>query len=124
MPAAGRRRSPRARGEGRGGLPAPGRGGRRGARRRRRRSRGLVKEELRRKAGEAWAFRTRVEREAARRFARLAAAIAAFDAQSPVPGLLRQAAEDEHRHAALCADLSAVYGQPIGAAAEDAAIAP
>lgn len=83
-----------------------------------------MKEELRRKAGEAWAFRTRVEREAARRFARLAAAIAAFDADSPVPALLRQAVEDEHRHAALCADLSAVYGQPIGAAAEDAAIAP
>jgi len=83
-----------------------------------------VKEELRRKAGEAWAFRTRVEREAARRFARLAAAVAAFDADSPVPALLRQAAEDEHRHAALCADLSAVYGQPVSAAAEDAAIAP
>ena len=83
-----------------------------------------MKEELRRKAGEAWAFRTRVEREAARRFARLAAAIAAFDPDSPVPALLRQAVEDEHRHAALCADLSAVYGQPIGAAAEDAAIAP
>jgi hypothetical protein len=83
-----------------------------------------VREELRRKAGEAWAFRTRVEREAARRFARLAAAIAAFDAKSPVPALMRQAAEDEHRHAALCADLSAVYGQPVGAAAEDAAIAP
>jgi rubrerythrin len=83
-----------------------------------------VREELRRKAGEAWAFRTRVEREAARRFARLAAAIAAFDADSPVPALMRQAAEDERRHAALCADLSAVYGQPVGAAAEDAAIAP
>jgi len=83
-----------------------------------------VREELRRKAGEAWAFRTRVEREAVRRFARLAAAIAAFDADSPVPALMRQAAEDEHRHAALCADLSAVYGQPVGAAAEDAAIAP
>ena len=83
-----------------------------------------MREELRRKAGEAWAFRTRVEREAARRFARLAAAIAAFDADSPVPALMRQAADDECRHAALCADLSAVYGEPVGAAAEDAAIAP
>ena len=83
-----------------------------------------MKEELRRKAGEAWAFRTRVEREAARRFARLAAAIAAFDADSPVPALLRQAAEDERRHAVLCADLSAVYGQPVDAGAEDAAIVP
>ena len=57
-----------------------------------------MSEESRRRAGEAWAFRTRVEREAARRFARLAVAIEAFDADSPVPALMRQAAADEHRH--------------------------
>jgi len=91
--------------------------------RRRRRSRGLVGGAAP-QGRRSVAFRTRVEREAARRFARLAAGIAAFDADSPVPALMRQAADDEYRHAALCADLSAVYGQPVGAAGEDAAIAP
>jgi hypothetical protein len=84
-----------------------------------------VTDALRRAAGEAWAFRTRVERDAARRFARLADAIAAFDPESPVPDLLRRAAEDERRHTVLCAQLADAYGQPAGDAdPEPAPIAP
>lgn len=82
-------------------------------------------ESLRRAAGEAWAFRTRVERDAARRFSSLAAAIPAFDPESPIPALLWGAAEDERRHAALCAGLSSAYGQPAGDEdPEPASIAP
>lgn len=83
-----------------------------------------MNEELRSRAAVAWAFRTRVEREAARRFSRLAAAIPAFDPESPIPPLLRQAADDELRHAALCADLAAGYGSRIADSAEDAPVAP
>jgi len=83
-----------------------------------------VTDAVRRAAGEAWAFRARVEREAASRFARLAAAIPDFDPGSPVPGLLRRAAGDEDRHAALCAGLSAAYGCPAGGGATDVRIAP
>ena len=79
---------------------------------------------VRRAAGEAWSFRARVEREAASRFARLAAAIPAFDPASPVPALLQRAAADEERHAALCAGLSAAYGCPGGGGATDVRIAP
>ena len=79
---------------------------------------------LRRAAGEAWAFRTRVELEAARRFARLSGAIAGFDPDSPIPALLRQAADDEGRHAALCAELSAAYGHPAVDEGADPLIAP
>src|SRR6266850_622741 len=89
-----------------------------------RRGRRLVTDAVRRAAGEAWAFRARVEREAASRFARLAAAIPDFDPESPVPGLLRRAAGDEDRHAALCAGLSAAYGCPAGGGATDVRIAP
>ena len=78
----------------------------------------------RREAGEAWAFRARVEREAARRFERLGAAISAFDPGSPVPALLERAAEDERRHAALCAELCVAYGQPVDDGAADEPIAP
>jgi hypothetical protein len=83
-----------------------------------------VSEELARRAGEAWAFRTRVEDEAALRFTRLAVGICDFDPRSPVPALMRRAAEDERRHAALCAELSAAYGQPAEARTDDAGIAP
>ena len=83
-----------------------------------------MNDEMRRRAGEAWAFRARVERDAERRFARLSAAISAFDPDSPVPGLLRRAAEDEHRHAGLCAELSLSYGQPIDGLTDDPMIAP
>jgi len=79
---------------------------------------------VRRTAGEAWAFRARVEREAASRFARLAAAIPDFDPASPVPGLLRRAVGDEDRHAALCARLSVSYGCPAAGVMTDEPIAP
>jgi len=83
-----------------------------------------VTDEVRRLAGAAWAFRARVEREASSRFVRLAAAIPAFDLASPVTGLLRRAAADEDRHAALCAELATAYGSQAGGTAVDAPIAP
>src|SRR5205807_9161650 len=64
-----------------------------GRRRRRRRSPGLVTETQRRIAAEAWAFRTRVEHEAADRFTRLATAISRFDAASPLPAMMQRAAD-------------------------------
>jgi len=53
--------------------------------RRRLRGRRLVTETQRRLVAEAWAFRTRVEREAAARFIRLATEISRFDPHSPCP---------------------------------------
>src|SRR5205085_773716 len=122
--------------QGEGGGPAKRRQVVRGSRRRRRagrgaeeagvrrRSAGLVTSEVGRRAGEAWAFRTRVERDAARRFRRLAVAIAGFDSASPVPGLLAAAAGDEERHADLCAGLAAAYGQPAVEVGPDLGVAP
>ena len=81
-------------------------------------------EAVRRLAGQAWAFRTRVEQDAARRFERLAAAIAGFDPGSPIPPLLLGAAEDEKKHAEICAALCASYGQTPEAASERTEIAP
>lgn len=84
-----------------------------------------MNERLRPVVADAWLFRTRVEREAAQRFGRLAAAIDAFDPESPVPALLRRAREDEVRHAGLCAELSAAYGKPAtGGDAASGEIAP
>ena len=68
--------------------------------------------EVRDSAGEAWAFRARVEHDAEARFRRLAGAISAFDPDSPAVALMRRAAEDERRHARLCEELAAVYGRP------------
>ena len=84
----------------------------------------MVKDDLPSAAGFAWALRARVEQEAARRFARLAAAIPRFDPESPIPALLRAAADDERRHAALCAGLSAGYGQPATGSMTDPEVAP
>ncbi|MCA1827429.1 MAG: ferritin-like domain-containing protein [Myxococcales bacterium] len=70
---------------------------------------------------EAWAFRARVEREAAFRFARLAEEISAFDPDSPVPAMMRKAAEDERRHLALCEELA---GGPVEGIAGSDRIAP
>jgi hypothetical protein len=84
----------------------------------------LVTDAISRKAGAAWALRTRVEHEAARRFDRLAAAIPRFDPESPIPPLLRRAADDERRHAALCARLAAGYGEPARDPGTDVAITP
>lgn len=83
-----------------------------------------MKQAVRRAAAEVWILRTRVEHEAARRFVRLAAAIEGFDPESPIPPLLRSAAEDERRHAALCAELSAAYGGSAPDSGADPQIAP
>lgn len=70
-----------------------------------------MNEALRRLVGEAWAFRTLVEHDAAHRFTRLAAAIAVFDPGSPAIAMMERAAADERRHAGLCAELSTAYGE-------------
>lgn len=79
---------------------------------------------LRARAGEAWALRCRVEHEAARRFDRLAEEIPRFDPESPIPPLLRSAAGDERRHAALCSELAAAYGRVATDSGSDARVAP
>jgi hypothetical protein len=61
-------------------------------------------------AGEAWAFRTLVEREANVRFARLATELAAHGFSETIVALATKAAEDEKRHAALCLDLAIGLG--------------
>jgi len=67
----------------------------------------------RRAAAEAWAFRARVEQEAALRFDQLAAIVAGFDPGSPVPAMMRGAADDERRHTELCAGLAEGLGSPV-----------
>lgn len=83
-----------------------------------------MNEGLRRRIGEAWAFRTRVEREAALRFARLARAIGALDAGSPVVEMMERAASDEERHVGLCAGLAEAYGRPATEPVRDTPLAP
>ena len=80
----------------------------------------------RRAAGGAWAFRARVEQEAALRFDRLATVVAGFDPDSPVPAMMRRAADDERRHTELCARLAAQLGHPVSLedGEEGASIAP
>ncbi|HUM11174.1 MAG TPA: ferritin-like domain-containing protein [Myxococcaceae bacterium] len=80
----------------------------------------------RRAAAEAWAFRARVEQEAAQRFDRLAAIVAGFDPGSPVPAMMRRAADDERRHTELCSRLARNLGSPVtlDPAADLPAIAP
>ncbi len=80
----------------------------------------------RRAAAEAWAFRARVEQEAALRFDRLATIVASFDSDSPVPAMMRRAADDERRHTELCARLASTPGSPVtlDPAAELPVIAP
>jgi rubrerythrin len=67
----------------------------------------------RRAAAEAWAFRARVEQDAALRFDRLAKVVAGFDRDSPVPAMMRRAADDERRHTELCARLAGQLGTPV-----------
>jgi len=69
--------------------------------------------ESRDRAGRVWAFRMRFEQEAALRFARLAAELDALGAVAKVVTLAREAAEDERRHAALCAALAARFGRRV-----------
>jgi hypothetical protein len=54
-----------------------------------------------------------VEQEAALRFDRLAAVVAGFDPGSPVPAMMRRAADDERRHTELCARLAGSLGSPV-----------
>lgn len=61
-------------------------------------------------AARAWAFRTRVEMQAAIRFDALATQLTTFDPASPVVEMLRAAAEDERRHVGLCQSLA---GAPV-----------
>lgn len=68
---------------------------------------------LRQLAATGWAFRAQVEREAALRFERLAAAVSSFDGDSPVVALLWSAAQDERRHASLCAELARSFGATV-----------
>src|SRR4030095_16823213 len=56
----------------------------------RRRGQGLVTDKARRSAADAWAFRAKVEQEAAVRFDRLAAVIAEFEPGLPGPRPLRR----------------------------------
>jgi rubrerythrin len=80
---------------------------------------------FRREAGEAWAFRARVEDDAEQRFARLAAIISQFDPGSPLPAMLLEASADEQRHSRLCAGLAAGFGvEPDVAKVEYVSIAP
>jgi Rubrerythrin len=74
--------------------------------------------------GDVWALRSRVEHEAARRFDRLAAAVPEFDPDSPIAPLLRSAAADERRHAALCTELAARYGRAATDPRIDVRVAP
>lgn len=80
--------------------------------------------DVRRVAGEQWAFRAGVEHDAARRFARLATEIDALDPPSPVPALLRIATADERRHAVLCERLASSYGAAPRPPPREVPIAP
>ena len=80
----------------------------------------------RRAAAAAWAFRARVEQEAALRFGWLADVVAGFDPDSPVPAMMRRAADDERRHTELCARLAESLGEldPLDRNVQLVSIAP
>ncbi len=61
-------------------------------------------------AGRLWAFRARVELEAAARFEDLGARLRALDAAPEVCGLAARASEDERRHHAMCVELARYFG--------------
>lgn len=83
-----------------------------------------MNDRTRRIVADAWALRARVEREATRRFTRLARAIRELDPGSPVPAMMERAAGEEIRHAALCAQLCETYGRPPADDGADETIAP
>jgi hypothetical protein len=72
----------------------------------------LVAETARDIARRAWLFRLGVEREAAVRFARLTADLVELGAASALVDLASRAAEDEQRHARICAEQAARCGEP------------
>ncbi len=57
-----------------------------------------------------WAYRADAEREAERRFARLARELRSVAAPAEAVAIAENAVFDEHRHAILCAELSTTYG--------------
>jgi hypothetical protein len=83
-------------------------------------------EHVRRIAASAWKFRWQVELEAEARFARLAQRLEQIGASPSMADLARRAAQDERRHARLCAQLAEGYGEsiPIAAPPALAEIAP
>jgi hypothetical protein len=66
--------------------------------------------EVVRLAGQAWAFRYRVEREASLRFLRIADRLQRMGAPDEVIAMAVQASADESHHAALCQHLAEVFG--------------
>ncbi|MBS2028449.1 MAG: ferritin-like domain-containing protein [Deltaproteobacteria bacterium] len=69
--------------------------------------------EVRKLAGENWAFRWNVERDAHLRFARMSGRLTRFGSPEGVVALARKAADDEVRHTQLCATLAERYGAPV-----------
>jgi hypothetical protein len=78
--------------------------------------------ELPSRAGRVWRHRERAERVAAARFRRLEDQLARGGARDVVVALARKAANDEARHAELCAALAARFG--VACAPDDAVAAP
>jgi hypothetical protein len=70
-------------------------------------------ERARRRAAHVWAERHSFELEAAQRFAWLAIEFDAVGASPTVRRLAARAADDERRHAALCATLSRHFGEAV-----------
>jgi rubrerythrin len=72
-------------------------------------------------AASVWRARRAFELDAAVRFARLSDELTALQAGAEVVALARQAADDERRHAQLCADLVTYFGGQVTDAAAPAA---
>ena len=70
-------------------------------------------------AAAMWAFRARGELEATQRYARLAKRLHGTRFE-PLMAEVRRAAEDEAKHAELCAELAARFGTPVSLAQRSA----
>jgi len=71
-------------------------------------------------AGAAWAHRWKVEREAQVRFTHIAVRLEGIGAAPELVELARRASDDEQRHAAVCAELAASYGEQLAPASSPA----
>jgi len=73
-----------------------------------------------------WTYRADAEREAERRFARLARELRAVEAPAEAITITERAVFDEHRHAILCKELATIYGgeAPQLRAVEDVPLGP
>jgi rubrerythrin len=69
-------------------------------------------------AASAWLFRWHVELEAEARFRRLADRLRSLGASPSLVALAHRSAEDEGRHASLCAEMAHVFGSAASAAPE------